>query len=58
MNDRRARKPSASARVSVSLCCQVCGRRNYKTTKRIDATLEIKKFCKLCGVHTVHIAAK
>jgi large subunit ribosomal protein L33 len=59
MNKRRARgQQDASARVSVSLCCTVCQSRNYKTTKRSDKPLEIKKFCKNCTAHTVHVASK
>ena len=58
MSKRGARKYSADARISVSLMCQECKNRNYKTTKRPDKDLQIKKFCKRCASHTVHIASK
>ncbi len=38
----------------VSLACEVCKSKNYNTPKSIDERLEIKKFCKKCGLHTMH----
>lgn len=45
----------------VALACSVCGLRNY--TKSISEgqrheRLEIKKFCKYCGQHTLHRETK
>lgn len=45
----------------VALACSVCGSRNY--TKNISEgqkqeRLEIKKFCKYCGQHTLHRETK
>ncbi|CAM4028095.1 50S ribosomal protein L33 [Catellicoccus marimammalium] len=45
----------------VALACSVCGSRNY--TKNISeaqraSRLEIKKYCKYCGTHTIHRATK
>ncbi|WP_439818503.1 50S ribosomal protein L33 [Weissella paramesenteroides] len=40
----------------VALACSVCGSRNYmvvKKTTRVER-LEVKKFCKYCGNHTLH----
>ncbi|MDR0846485.1 MAG: 50S ribosomal protein L33 [Lactobacillales bacterium] len=44
-----------------SLACSECGSRNY--SKAINSTnrttrLEINKFCKYCGKHTVHKETK
>ena len=43
----------------MALNCTVCGSRNYKTTKKPDRDLvEMRKFCKTCGRHTVHRETK
>lgn len=40
----------------VALACGVCGSRNYTVTKKPTRVerLEVKKFCKYCGMHTLH----
>jgi large subunit ribosomal protein L33 len=48
-------------RIPVSLACSECKARNYKTTKSPEAAgqaLELKKFCKQCGHHTLHRETK
>jgi large subunit ribosomal protein L33 len=47
-------------RVDVILACSVCKARNYKTTKKkgTQEKLELKKFCKKCGQHTLHKETK
>ena len=47
-------------RLDVILACTECKSRNYKTTKKkgTQAKLELKKFCKKCGTHTVHKETK
>jgi len=45
-------------RLKVALVCTECKSRNYRTTKRRDQKVEIKKFCKSCGTHTVHRETK
>ncbi|WP_074432989.1 50S ribosomal protein L33 [Neobacillus dielmonensis] len=43
------------------LACTVCGSRNYSTvsSKEVQTDrLELKKFCKTCGVHTIHRETK
>ncbi|SJZ74967.1 large subunit ribosomal protein L33 [Pilibacter termitis] len=44
-----------------SLACTVCGNRNYSITagdhKRTER-LEVKKFCRYCGKHTIHRETK
>jgi large subunit ribosomal protein L33 len=59
---RRAASVAIRAgRVPVALSCQVCGARNYKTTRvrREGARpLTLKKFCKTCNAHTAHIEAR
>jgi len=50
-------------RVKVALACDVCGARNYHTTKapRGGAAAErltLKKFCPTCGRHTQHLESK
>lgn len=44
-------------RQKITLECTECKNRNYSTTKNSQNTrdrLELKKFCKRCGEHTVH----
>lgn len=55
---RAATTSKDAARVSVTLVCTECSGRNYKTTKKKDQKLEIKKFCKTCGKHTLHRDSK
>lgn len=42
------------------LACADCGSRNYSFTVKNNQTdrLELKKFCKTCGTHTVHRTTK
>ncbi|WP_462412545.1 50S ribosomal protein L33 [Neobacillus sp. Marseille-QA0830] len=42
------------------LACTVCGSRNYSTPGKEVQTdrLELKKFCKTCGVQTLHRETK
>ncbi|MCY9807146.1 50S ribosomal protein L33 [Lentilactobacillus senioris] len=44
----------------VALACSVCGSRNYTIPTNPNRTnrLEIKKFCKYCGQHTLHRETK
>jgi large subunit ribosomal protein L33 len=51
-------KGKGATRVAVSLSCTECSARNYKTTKKREAKLELKKFCKACGKHTLHRDSK
>lgn len=49
----------AATRIAVSLACVDCKSRNYKTTKKPDRdVVEIRKFCKTCGRHTLHRETK
>ena len=46
-------------RIAITLACEHCNSRNYKTTKRQDQQpLELSKYCKSCGKHTVHRESK
>ncbi|GEL12841.1 hypothetical protein FC15_GL001168 [Lapidilactobacillus concavus DSM 17758] len=40
----------------VALACTVCGSRNYTITENAQRAerLEVRKFCKHCGKHTLH----
>lgn len=40
----------------VALACSVCGSRNYTINENPQRTkrLEIRKYCKYCGKHTLH----
>lgn len=41
----------------IKLKCDVCGEVNYhtfKNKKKIQAKLELKKYCTRCGKHTLH----
>jgi len=51
-------EPTMKTRSSVSLACIDCKSRNYKTTKKSDAFVELKKFCKTCKRHTTHRETK
>ncbi len=52
-------RKSHSARVPVVLTCERCGARNYKASRRPGVTrLEVRKFCKTCGVHVLHKESK
>jgi len=45
----------------VILTCSVCLSRNYTTTRNKKSQverLELKKFCRKCGEHTVHKETK
>ncbi|MBI4606397.1 MAG: 50S ribosomal protein L33 [Planctomycetes bacterium] len=47
----------AAAREYVSLECNDCKSRNYRTSKRTKGgapKLELKKFCSRCRKHTAH----
>ncbi|HEY3235312.1 MAG TPA: 50S ribosomal protein L33 [Polyangiaceae bacterium] len=45
-------------RIRIALTCSQCGSRNYKTTKaRSHEALNLKKYCKSCQQHTLHIEA-
>jgi len=44
-------------RVKVTLACSECKRRNYNTekNKKNDPDrIEMSKYCKFCGKHTIH----
>ncbi len=48
-------------RVTISLACTQCKRKNYSTTKNKRTTpdkLELKKYCRFCRVHTPHKETK
>jgi large subunit ribosomal protein L33 len=45
----------------VALMCSECKRRNYTTykkTKGVTTKLSLKKYCKWCKKHTLHIEKK
>ncbi|MBL1228986.1 50S ribosomal protein L33 [Enterococcus sp. BWB1-3] len=44
-----------------ALACSVCGSRNYSkavSEGKRGERLEVKKFCKYCGQHTLHKETK
>jgi large subunit ribosomal protein L33 len=48
-------------RDNLTLACGECKQRNYTTTKnkkRTPGKLELKKFCRFCGRHTLHKETK
>ncbi|HLR02482.1 MAG TPA: 50S ribosomal protein L33 [Virgibacillus sp.] len=47
-------------RKKINLSCTVCANRNYTTYKSSSQNerLEVQKFCKRCGKHTVHKETK
>ncbi|MDY7044366.1 50S ribosomal protein L33 [Virgibacillus sp. M23] len=45
----------------ITLACAECLSRNYTTHKNVStqpARLEVKKYCKTCGRHTLHRETK
>ncbi len=45
----------------VTLACAICSSRNYSTNKNVSTKstrLEVRKFCKICGKHTLHRETK
>ena len=45
------------AREHITLACTECKQRNYSTLKNKRThteRLELKKYCRFCGQHTVH----
>jgi large subunit ribosomal protein L33 len=61
MTESTTIREDMAQRISVALSCEVCGARNYKTTKaRREGSkpLVFKKFCKTCTAHTVHRESK
>ncbi len=45
----------------ITLACTECKQRNYNTDKNkktMQGKLELKKFCRFCGKHTLHKEAK
>ena len=48
---------ASDKRTQVTLECQECKRRNYITSKNKAEQrerIELKKYCRWCGTHTVH----
>ncbi|MEW6772004.1 MAG: 50S ribosomal protein L33 [Bacillota bacterium] len=48
-------------RIIITLACTQCKRRNYTTTKNKKnnpARIELKKYCRWCGTHTLHKETK
>jgi large subunit ribosomal protein L33 len=57
------RKPVWGGNMStkIILACSNCASRNYTTSKNKSTNpvrLEVKKFCKTCGEHTLHRETK
>lgn len=45
----------------ITLACTICSSRNYSTNKNMSTNstrLEVQKFCKYCGKHTLHKETK
>ncbi|WP_425509073.1 50S ribosomal protein L33 [Virgibacillus doumboii] len=45
----------------ITLACAICSSRNYSTTKNVSTQavrLEVQKYCKTCGKHTLHRETK
>ena len=50
-----------TARNKITLACTECKQRNYdnmKNKKNDPDRIELKKYCKFCGKHTVHKETK
>src|SRR5660397_235695 len=58
---RLLRRKCANMRVQVTLACEECKRRNYRTMKNKKNNpdrIEFKKYCRWCGTHTSHKETK
>ncbi len=47
----------SGVRVSITLACNECKRRNYMTNKskrNSPDRVELRKYCRWCGSHTAH----
>ncbi|MCR8613366.1 MAG: 50S ribosomal protein L33 [Mycoplasma sp.] len=42
----------------IMLACEICHTRNYKTNKSKEERVRVKKFCKKCRKHTMHLEEK
>ncbi|WP_087975028.1 50S ribosomal protein L33 [Oceanobacillus rekensis] len=45
----------------ITLACSICSSRNYSTNKNVaikSTRLEVRKYCKTCGEHTLHRETK
>ncbi|ADU28391.1 50S ribosomal protein L33 [Evansella cellulosilytica] len=45
----------------IVLACDICKSRNYTTNKTEQERtnrLQINKYCKTCGIHTMHVETK
>ncbi|MDY0410031.1 50S ribosomal protein L33 [Virgibacillus soli] len=45
----------------ITLACTSCSSRNYSTNKNVSiqsTRLEVQKYCKVCGKHTLHRETK
>ncbi|RYG72763.1 50S ribosomal protein L33 [Lentibacillus lipolyticus] len=44
----------------IALACAICANRNYTTSKNasVNERLEMQKYCKTCGKHTLHRETK
>jgi large subunit ribosomal protein L33 len=54
---RKNNVAKTGVREKITLACTDCKRRNYDTTKSKRNTpdrVEVKKYCRWCGRHTVH----
>lgn len=47
-------------RIEVTLICEVCSTRNYRTTRKPTqiGQLKLKKHCSTCNAHTLHVETK
>jgi large subunit ribosomal protein L33 len=54
---KKSNVAKTGVREKITLACTECKRRNYDTTKSKRNTpdrVEMKKYCRWCGRHTVH----
>ncbi|WP_188385876.1 50S ribosomal protein L33 [Ornithinibacillus halotolerans] len=45
----------------IILSCAICSSRNYSTSKNVSTQsnrMEVRKYCKNCGQHTLHRETK
>jgi large subunit ribosomal protein L33 len=55
--DRKKNVAKTGVREKITLACTECKRRNYESKKSKRNTpdrVELKKYCRWCGRHTVH----
>jgi large subunit ribosomal protein L33 len=62
LNEKKTRKFRGDKMTKkITLACAICASRNYTTSKNVStkvSRMEVRKYCKTCGQHTLHRETK